>query len=134
LFEELSLNPLAHHQGRVVAFRFETLRIWNQARLFSTAVYQFTVKFPRHEAFGLTSQLNRAANAVALLIAEGSALPSNRLFRHRLGLAQGELAEVMCGSILALDRRYLEAAIQSELYDRGTTLARQIDAMRETLR
>jgi four helix bundle protein len=114
-------------------FRFETLRIWKQARQFSAAVYGFTSTFPGHEAFGLTSQLNRASNAIALLIAEGSALLSEKRFLHRLGLAQGELAEVMSGALLALDRKYSDAERHLEIYELGTSLARQIDAMRSAL-
>ena len=88
--------------------------------------------FPRHEAYGLTSQLHRAANAVPLLIAEGSALPSRRLFHHRLSLAQGELAEVVCGLFLALDRGYLKESDQTQLYENGQSLARQIQNLKET--
>lgn len=117
-----------------MSFRFETLNIWKQARAFSGAVYKAAEKFPRHEAYGLTSQLYRAANAVPLLIAEGSALPSKSLFNHRLGLAQGEIAEVACGIYLALDRGYLEEATRVSIYESSESIARQIERLRDTLR
>jgi four helix bundle protein len=126
------LKEILNKSG-TVAFRFETLKIWNQARSFSGAVYQATVAFPRTEAYGLTSQLHRAANAVPLLVAEGSALPSNRLFHHRLGLAQGELAEVVCGLFLALDRGYLDESVREDIYESAQSLARQIERLKETL-
>ena len=117
-----------------MAFRFETLNVWNHAREFSGAVYKVAERFPRHEAYGLTSQLYRAANAVPLLIAEGSALPSRPLFNHRLGLAQGEIAEVVCGAYLALDRKYIDETSRARLYLSGQVLARQLDKLRQTLR
>ena len=45
-----------------MAFRFESLKIWHMARAYATKVYKVTVKFPRKEDYGLTSQLNRAAS------------------------------------------------------------------------
>jgi four helix bundle protein len=87
-------------------FRFEGLEIWKRARDFSTKIHEVTVNFPRHEMYGLTDQINRASDAVSLLIAEGSGLQTNALFSHRLGLAVGETFEVVSGSFLALDRKY----------------------------
>ena len=115
-------------------FRFESLTIWHQARVFTRLVHDLTKSFPRSEAFALTDQMNRAADAVALLTAEGSGLPTRALFRHRLGLAQGEIAEVAAASLLALDRSYLDSVTQKQVYDAGQSLGRQINAFRNTLR
>jgi len=52
-----------------MAFRFETLEIWQMAKEYATRVYAVTAKFPRHEDYGLKSQLNRAVNSIALNIA-----------------------------------------------------------------
>ena len=45
-------------------FRFESLDIWHMARDSSQKVYCATAKFPRHEDYGLRSQMNRAANSM----------------------------------------------------------------------
>jgi hypothetical protein len=55
-----------------MAFRFESLEIWQRARTYATSIYQATARFPRHEDYGLKSQLNRAVNSISLNIAEGS--------------------------------------------------------------
>jgi len=117
-----------------MSFRFESLEIWHKAREFSAQVYEVTAKFPAHELYGLASQMNRASNAVSLLIAEGSGLDTTALFNHRLGLAVGETFEVVSGSFLALDRKYITAEKQTEIYQHGETLGRQINAFRKTLR
>ena len=90
-----------------MAFRFESLEIWHQAREFSSGVHSLTAHFPPHELYGLASQMNRAADAPALLIAEGAGLDTHAQFSHRLGLAIGETSEVVAGSLLALDRKYI---------------------------
>jgi len=64
-------------------FRFEGLEIWRRAREFSEKIHEVTAKFPRHEMYGLTDQINRASDAISLLIAEGSGLQTNALFNHR---------------------------------------------------
>ena len=117
-----------------MAFRFESLDIWHKAREFSIKVYEVTARFPSHELYGPASQMNRAANAVSLLIAEGSGLDTHALFNHRLGLAIGGAFEVVSGSFLALDRKHITAEQQALIYQWGETLGRQINAFRRTLR
>ncbi len=115
-------------------FRFEGLEIWHRAREFSAKVHEVTCRFPRSEVHALADQLNRAADAVSLLIAEGSGLQTKALFSHRLGLAVGETFEVASGSFLALDRNYITREMQAEMYEWGDALARKINAFRSTLR
>lgn len=91
-------------------------------------------EFPRHEKYALVDQLNRASDAVSLLIAEGSGLQTDALFSHRLGLAVGETFEVIGGSFLALDRKYIAPEKQAEMYEWGDALARKINAFRNTLK
>jgi len=64
----------------------------------------------------------------------GWALETSALFAHRLGLAVGETFEVVSGAFLALDRQYLTAAEQKQVYDLGETLGRKLNAFRNTLR
>jgi four helix bundle protein len=117
-----------------VAFRFEGPEIWQKAREFSASVYELTATFPAKELYGLASQMNRASNAVSLLIAEGAGLETNALFNHRLGLAMGETFETVSGAFLAMDRKCITAEQHADLYARGQSLGRQINAFRQTLR
>lgn len=115
-------------------FRFEGLEIWHLARAYIDLIYEVTARFPQSERFGLTSHMNRAAHSVALNIAEGSGLDTNRQFNHRLGTAIGEICEVVSGSFQALDRGYLDREIHARVYEEGDKLARKINSFRRTLR
>ncbi len=84
--------------------------------------------------YALADQMNRAVDAVSLLIAEGSGLQTNALFSHRLGLAVGETFEVISGSFLALDRKYISPEEQTQVYEWGNALARKVNAFRNTLK
>ncbi|MEA3459950.1 MAG: four helix bundle protein [Chloroflexota bacterium] len=115
-------------------FRFESLDIWHMARTYATKVYALTARFPRRENYGLTSQLNRAANSIALNIAEGAGKSSDRAFDYHLDVAVGSIFEVVSGSFLALDRGYITEQEQRRLYDDGEQLGKSVNAFRKTLR
>lgn len=66
-----------------MAFRFESPDIWHMARAYAAKVYTLTTRFPRHEDYGLRSQMNRAVNFISLNIAEGAAKSTNA-FRNAL--------------------------------------------------
>jgi four helix bundle protein len=117
-----------------VPFRFESLKIWHMARAYATKVYAVTARFPRHEDYGLRSQMNRAVNSVSLNIAEGAARSTNKAFDYHLEIAVGSTFEVVGASFLALDRGYITEQEQQMLYDEGEQLAKSINAFRRTLR
>jgi len=55
--------------GAIVSF--QQLDAWKEAHALALKVYQVTQAFPRHEQFGLVSQMRRAAVSVPANIAEG---------------------------------------------------------------
>ena len=55
-----------------MAFKFENLRVWELAINFSAEVAGLVKVFPVEERFVLSSQMQRAADSVALNIAKGS--------------------------------------------------------------
>jgi len=73
---------------------FEKLDAWRCCHELFLAIYQVTTHFPKHELYGLTSQMRRAAFSAAANIAEGSAKQGPREFRRFLDTALGSLAEI----------------------------------------
>lgn len=114
-------------------FRFESLEIWHMARGYAGKVYAATSKFPRHEDYGLRSQMNRAANSISLNIAEGAAKGSNKAFDYHLEVAVGSTFEVAAASFLAADNSYISSEEREALYAEGQKLAKSINAFRNTL-
>lgn len=55
----------------MAAEKFEDLKVWQHAHRLVLDVYFLSAGFPKHELFGLTSQLRRAAVSVPVNIAEG---------------------------------------------------------------
>jgi len=97
---------------------FRKLIVWQKAHQWVLLIYKLTEKFPKHEMFGLTSQMRRAAVSVAANMAEGYAAGGKGQFGRYLDIAQGSLAEVEYYLILSLDLKYI---IQAE-YERAESL------------
>ena len=51
-----------------MAFKFENLRVWEQAVDLSGEISETVKKFPKNELFVLTSQIKRAADSISLKI------------------------------------------------------------------
>jgi four helix bundle protein len=50
---------------------FRHLKVWEKAHQLTLVVYQITATFPRHETYGLTSQIRRASSSICANLAEG---------------------------------------------------------------
>ncbi len=114
-------------------FRFEGLEIWRTARGYAARVHAEIARFPRHEDYGLRSQMSRAANSIALNIAEGAARTTSRAFDYYLEVAAGSVFEVVAAAALALDRHYVTEEQYQTLYEDGERLAKSINSFRATL-
>jgi len=64
---------------------FRKLDVYKRALVFTKTVRRVTVSFPREEMFALASQYRRAADFIALNIAEGAGCSSKKEFAKFLG-------------------------------------------------
>ncbi|MDX5333637.1 MAG: four helix bundle protein [Gammaproteobacteria bacterium] len=84
------------------------LEVWQTAIELVEEIYAITSGFPKHERFGLVSQLRRCSVSVPSNIAEGSARLTAREFLHFLGMARGSLSEMETQLIIASRLGYLD--------------------------
>lgn len=90
-------------------FPFEPLEVYRLAVNFSTDIYRMTQGFPADERFGITNQLRRASNSVALNIAEGRGRGGDKEFVRFLLIARGSLFEVIAALEIAVNLKYLQS-------------------------
>ncbi|MEL6810111.1 MAG: four helix bundle protein [Bacteroidota bacterium] len=80
-------------------FNFEKLNVYQKSLDFINEVYKITEEFPSEERYGITAQYRRAAQSIALNIAEGHG-NSDAQFSRYLLISWGSVKEcVVCSSI-----------------------------------
>lgn len=79
------------------------LEVWHKAMDLAVVVYRLTEAYPRHELYGLVSQMRRCATSVPANIAEGRGRCSDADFCRFLYIASGSVAELE--TFLELSRR-----------------------------
>ena len=80
---------------------YRELKVWQLAMDVAEEIYRITSSFPKHEIYGLTSQIRRAAVSVLSNIAEGSSRESTKEYLHHVSIAVGSLAELESQLLLA---------------------------------
>ena len=70
------------------------LRVWQVGMDLTVASYRLTNCFPKHELYGITSQLRRASVSIPANIAEGFGRASAGDYQRFLRIAQGSLKEL----------------------------------------
>jgi four helix bundle protein len=114
-------------------FRFENLKVWQEARVVNRTVHRLTRAFPRAELFGMVPQIRRASVAVSSNIAEGSGRNSDKDVAHFLEQAYGSLLEVASLCSLAFDEAYVSEPQVNARFDDVDRLAGGIAALNRSL-
>ena len=118
-----------------MASTYRDLRVWQNAMDLAVSIYKVTEAFPKHEQFGLTAQLRRAAVSIPSNIGEGKERHTDKEFTQFLLHARGSLLELETQLELAERLAYLPKSAFRELdvtcAQIGSSLAGLINAMRK---
>ena len=113
---------------------YRDLIVWQRAMALARQTYFATNEFPNREAYGLASQIRRAAVSVPSNIAEGHGRLTDSQFRHFLGNSRGSLCEMQTQLELAMDLGYLKKETSQQLMDQGSEVARLINGLIASMR
>jgi four helix bundle protein len=113
---------------------YRDLVAWQKAMELALAAYCESGRFPKHEIFGLTSQLRRAAVAVPSNIAEGQGRTTTRDFLNFLSIANGSLKEVETHVLLAERLAYIPHAVAQLLLSLTDEVGRLLHGLMAALR
>jgi four helix bundle protein len=86
---------------------FRELKVWEKSHRLTLLAYKLTDRFPRHELFGLTSQIRRCSSSIPANIAEGCGRLGNSEFHRFLQIACGSISELEYHFLLARDLCFL---------------------------
>jgi four helix bundle protein len=112
---------------------YRDLIVWQKSLALVTDVYRITERFPKHEMFGLSSQLQRAAVSVVANIAEGQARNSKKEFVHFLSNSRGSLAELETEIYIASNLRYINEAAGRKALAATDEISRLINGLMNSL-
>ena len=73
---------------------FKNLKVWQKGIELVINVYKDSMKFPKEELYGLTSQIRRSAVSIPSNIAEGSGRNSDKEFNRFLDISLGSSFEL----------------------------------------
>jgi four helix bundle protein len=104
---------------------FRDLKVWRKAHEFVLAVYKLTESFPKHEVYGLTGQMRRAAVSIPANIAEGFRKRGKLDKARFMNTAEGSLEECHYYLILAQDLGYCNSG---ELAEKLNEVSRLLNA------
>lgn len=109
---------------------FRDVIVWQKAHAFTLAVYAASEPFPKHEIFGLTSQLRRSAVSIPANFVEGfrkRTTPDKLKFYN---IAQASAGECLYHLILAHDLRYTDSTgLQADLEEVSRLLQGYINGL-----
>lgn len=112
---------------------YRDLQVWQKAMDLAALIYQSTDSFPSREAFGLTSQLRRAAVSVPSNIAEGQSRKGTGEFVHFLFIARASLAEIDTQILLAQRFGFLQEQPSLSLLEKITEIQKMLYALIDKL-
>ncbi len=116
-----------------MAFKFERLEVWQRAVDLTSQIHDLTKKFPKTEQYILASQIQRAADSIALNIAEGSTGQTNSEFRLFLSYAIRSAMEVIACLSIGKRRGIIQEKDFEDLYRDTECVARMAQALRRRL-
>jgi four helix bundle protein len=113
---------------------YRDLQVWQSGIELTHKVYLATQKFPKHEQYGIVSQMQRAAASIPANIAEGHTRDSTKEFLRHLSIALGSLAELETWLTIARRLNYLDQEPTDNLVEHCDHLGRSLRNLQKALR
>ena len=112
---------------------YRDLLAWQKAMELVEMVYEATKVFPKEEAYGLMSQLRRAAVSVPSNIAEGQGRTTDKEFQNFLSIAHGSVREVETQILIAQRLHFMPAEQAETLLNQAGEVGRLIKGLWNSL-
>ncbi len=108
---------------------FRDLVVWQKAHQLTLASYRVTATLPKHELYGLTSQIRRCSASIPANIAEGCGKKGNAEFNRFLQIALGSASELEYHFLLARDLSFITDAEYKRLDHSVTEIKRMLSSL-----
>lgn len=112
---------------------FKDLKVWQKAHPVALAVYRITATFPKHELFGLTSQIRRCAGSIGANLAEGCGRQTDGELSRFVQISMGSASELEYHLLLARDLNYLTEEQYATLQVEVTAVRKMLASLNQTI-
>lgn len=107
---------------------------WQKAHELVLHIDAITEKFPKHELFGLISQLRRASVSIPANIAEGYGRTTDAELARFIDIALGSANELEYLMVLSADLKYISKNVSEQLFSNVVEIRKMLFAFTKTLR
>ena len=108
---------------------FRDLKVWEKAHALVLSCYEATASFPKHEMFGLVSQIRRAGSSVPANLAEGCGRRGNGELHRFLQIAMGSASELEYHLLLSRDLKFLNSQEYEKLHAQVEEVKRMLASL-----
>jgi four helix bundle protein len=108
---------------------YRDLKVWEKAHGLTLEIYRVTVRFPREELYGRTSQMRRCSASIGTNMAEGCGKRSNAEFQRFLQIASGSASELDYHLLLARDLKLLTVTDYDQMVMEWSVMRRMLTAL-----
>ena len=113
---------------------FKDLIVWRKAFDLVVEIYRLTCEFPRHELYGLSSELRKTSTSILYNIAEGHKRKNTREYIHFLRISAGSAAELESQILLSERLNYLHESASEQIRSMLSEIERMLDALIRSLK
>ena len=117
--------------GEINSYR--DLKVWQLSMDLVIDCYRAVKLFPKHEQFGLSSQLQRAAVSIPANIAEGHGRSYTKEYLRHIAIAKGSLVELETHIQIADRLNYCGEKKINELLEKTSSIGRMLTNLRKSL-
>ena len=108
---------------------YEDLKVWRRAMDLVLCIYRCTASFPKHELYGLTSQMRRSAVSIPSNIAEGKGRFSRKELVQFLFHSRGSLLELRNQVTIGKELGFLSQADAQTLLNVASEVGRLLNGL-----
>lgn len=113
---------------------FTDLDTWRESHKLVLDIYKITNNFPRHEIFGLVSQMRRSAVSITSNVAEGFSRQTSKEKIQFYYIAQGSVTELQNQLLIARDVGFISDILFNDAARKSVVSHKLINGLIKKLR
>jgi four helix bundle protein len=113
---------------------FKDLVVWQKAFDLSVEIYRISSEFPKHELYGLSSELRKTSRSIVYNIAEGHKRGSTIEYIRFLRISAGSAAELESQVLLATRLGYFRENTVQRIPEMLAEITRMLDSLISSLK